>query len=123
MFPLGFLGLHHFYLRRPKWGVLYLLTGGCAVIGWLIDFFRLPSLVRETNLQVEREAAIMIELENRLHGQQQPIEMPPDQNPPRYTPGSMPVRYSHHPSSAQRSARTENTPLHVNIGKSVFLWD
>ncbi|XP_013400316.1 uncharacterized protein LOC106166334 [Lingula anatina] len=49
IFPLGFLGLHHFYLRRFKWGLLYLLTFGLFGIGWIIDFFRLPSLVKEAN--------------------------------------------------------------------------
>ncbi|XP_013400308.1 uncharacterized protein LOC106166326 [Lingula anatina] len=49
IFPLGFLGLHHFYLRRFKWGLLYLFTFGIFGIGWIIDFFRLPSLVKEAN--------------------------------------------------------------------------
>lgn len=48
-FPFGFLGLHHFYLGRPAFGVLYILTLGVGGLGWIIDFFRMPSLVREAN--------------------------------------------------------------------------
>lgn len=48
-FPLGFLGLHHFYLGRPAFGVLYILTLGVGGLGWLVDFFRMPCLVREAN--------------------------------------------------------------------------
>lgn len=48
-FPLGFLGAHHFYLNRPGWGVVYLFTFGLFGLGWVIDWFRLPILVRETN--------------------------------------------------------------------------
>ena len=46
---LGFLGGHHFYLKRTEWGILYLLTGGLVGCGWLIDMFRLPYLVSQVN--------------------------------------------------------------------------
>jgi TM2 domain-containing membrane protein YozV len=48
-FPLGLIGLHHYYLRRPAWGVAYTLTLGLLGIGWIIDAFRLPSLVTDAN--------------------------------------------------------------------------
>lgn len=48
-FPLGLLGFHHFYLKRPVWGFLYMLTLGFLGIGWLIDLFRMPTLVRNCN--------------------------------------------------------------------------
>jgi len=54
-FPLGLLGLHHYYLRRPLWGVAYTFTFGIFGIGWLIDACRLPSLVRQTNERLARE--------------------------------------------------------------------
>eukprot|EP01083_Nonionella_stella_P018968 52775_1 len=47
--PFGLLGFHQFYLKRKLFGIIYLLTGGLFGIGWLIDFFRLPSLVRMVN--------------------------------------------------------------------------
>jgi len=53
-FPLGLIGLHHFYLRRYAFGFLYLFTGGIAGIGWLIDAFRMPCLVRDANSQIQR---------------------------------------------------------------------
>ncbi|XP_046555874.1 uncharacterized protein LOC124265126 isoform X1 [Haliotis rubra] len=48
-FPFGWLGLHHFYLNRPGWGVLYFFTFGVLGVGWLVDFCRLPCLVKDHN--------------------------------------------------------------------------
>ncbi|CAD5114855.1 unnamed protein product [Dimorphilus gyrociliatus] len=48
-FPLGFLGAHHFYLNRPGWGVIYIFTFGLFGLGWVVDWFRLPFLVRDAN--------------------------------------------------------------------------
>lgn len=48
-FPFGLLGLHHFYLRRFVWGLLYYFTFGLFGIGWLVDMCRIPGLVRECN--------------------------------------------------------------------------
>ena len=52
-FPFGFLGLHHFYLENKKWGILYACTLGCLGIGWIIDGFRLPMLLKDFNKYVE----------------------------------------------------------------------
>lgn len=48
----GFLGVHRFYLGKVGTGLLYLFTGGGFFFGWVIDFFRIPSLVREANLRL-----------------------------------------------------------------------
>lgn len=45
MIVLGIFGAHHFYLKRPRWGLLYFFTFGLLGAGWLIDIFRLPVLV------------------------------------------------------------------------------
>lgn len=45
MIVLGMFGAHHFYLKRPRWGLLYFFTFGLLGAGWLIDIFRLPVLV------------------------------------------------------------------------------
>ncbi|KAH3738803.1 hypothetical protein DPMN_045449 [Dreissena polymorpha] len=50
---LGLLGAHHFYLRRPGFGVLYFFTFGLGGCGWLFDMFRLPYLVNKTNKELQ----------------------------------------------------------------------
>lgn len=35
----GFLGIHRFYAGKVGTGILFLLTGGLFVIGWIIDIF------------------------------------------------------------------------------------
>ncbi|GFS04407.1 hypothetical protein ElyMa_006494200 [Elysia marginata] len=48
-FPLGIFGLHHLYLKRPTWAVIYLATFGLFLAGWIVDAFWMVSLVREAN--------------------------------------------------------------------------
>ena len=50
--PLGILGIHRFYCRRVGTGLLWLLTGGLAGIGWLVDLFLIPGIVREANARL-----------------------------------------------------------------------
>jgi len=56
-FFFGFLGVHKFYLGKMGWGILYLLTGGIFLIGWLIDLFTLPSQVRHANEELRSMVA------------------------------------------------------------------
>ncbi len=51
---LGYLGIHRFYAGKIGTGIIWLLTGGCLGIGWLID-------------------AIMIGTGTFLDGDQRPI--------------------------------------------------
>ena len=54
LFPIGGLfGLHHFYLRRPLWGVLYFITWGLFGVGCVIDLVRLYWLVEDYNRSVK----------------------------------------------------------------------
>ncbi|XP_022090883.1 uncharacterized protein LOC110979417 [Acanthaster planci] len=52
-FPLGILGLHHFYMGRVGQGLAYLCTGGLAGVGWLADLVRMPCLVSRHNREVQ----------------------------------------------------------------------
>lgn len=46
----GYFGVHHFYLGRDKQGILWLTSfGGIFCLGWIRDFYRIPSYVREAN--------------------------------------------------------------------------
>lgn len=55
-FPLGLLGFHHFYLKRPVWGLLYVFTLGFLGVGWLIDVFRMRKLVEKCNEEIDEQA-------------------------------------------------------------------
>ncbi|MBI3722846.1 protein kinase [bacterium] len=46
--PLGFLGFHRFFLGRTATGLIFFLTGGAFGIGWLIDLFSIPGLVKRS---------------------------------------------------------------------------
>jgi hypothetical protein len=49
-FFLGIFGAHRFYLRHPGSGILYLCTFGMFMIGWLVDAFTIPTMVRRVNV-------------------------------------------------------------------------
>jgi TM2 domain-containing membrane protein YozV len=44
-FFLGVFGIHKFYLDKIAVGIIYLLTGGLFMIGWIYDLFTLGSQV------------------------------------------------------------------------------
>ncbi len=50
----GWAGGHRFYLERTGTGIAMLLTGGGALIWWLLDGRRLRRMVRYHNLEQER---------------------------------------------------------------------
>ena len=45
----GFTGSHRFYYGKTWTGVLYYCTFGLLGVGWIIDFFLIPSMERESN--------------------------------------------------------------------------
>jgi hypothetical protein len=48
---VGPLGVHRFYCGRIGTGILWFFTGGLCGIGWLVDVFLIPDLVRQANLR------------------------------------------------------------------------
>ncbi|MFH0785204.1 MAG: TM2 domain-containing protein [Pseudomonadota bacterium] len=44
---LGFLGAHRFYYGKQLSGMIYFFTFGLLFIGWIIDFFLIPTMNRE----------------------------------------------------------------------------
>lgn len=51
--PFGLLGFHHFYLNRPLWGFIYFFTFGLLGVGYLVDWFRIPVLVKRANKEIK----------------------------------------------------------------------
>lgn len=54
-FPFGLVGLHHFYLKRPVWGLLYIFTLGFCGIGWMFDLYRMNELIENCNEEIDEE--------------------------------------------------------------------
>lgn len=46
---LGVFGVHRFYMGKIGTGILWLLTGGVFLIGWLYDFWTLNEQVNAVN--------------------------------------------------------------------------
>lgn len=46
---LGFTGAHRFYFGKPLTGILWFLTGGLLLIGWIVDLFLIHRMAEEAN--------------------------------------------------------------------------
>jgi len=47
----GFLGAHRFYYGKPLSGTIYFFTFGLLGIGWIIDFFLIPSMDEQADFR------------------------------------------------------------------------
>ena len=47
----GFIGAHRFYYGKPLSGTLYFFTLGLLGIGWIVDFFLIPSMDEEADFR------------------------------------------------------------------------
>ncbi len=45
----GFIGAHRFYYGKPVSGTIYFFTLGLLGIGWIVDFFLIPSMDEEAD--------------------------------------------------------------------------
>ena len=45
----GFTGAHRFYYGKTWTGILYYCTFGLFLIGWIVDFFLIPNMERDSN--------------------------------------------------------------------------
>lgn len=51
----GFTGLHRFYYGKPLTGLLWLLTGGLFLVGWIVDAFLIPRMTKAANQRFRSE--------------------------------------------------------------------
>jgi TM2 domain-containing membrane protein YozV len=47
----GFTGSHRFYYGRPVTGTIWFFTLGLLFVGWIIDFFLIPSMDRKADFR------------------------------------------------------------------------
>lgn len=60
---LGWFGVHHFYLGRDNQGILWLTSlAGYFGIGWLRDFYRIPTYVKDANEEPSYMAFLTAEM-------------------------------------------------------------
>lgn len=51
LWVFGFTGAHRFYYGRPVTGTIYFFTLGLLLVGWIVDFFLIPSMDRRADLR------------------------------------------------------------------------
>jgi TM2 domain-containing membrane protein YozV len=51
LWVFGFTGSHRFYYGKPVTGTIYFFTLGLLLIGWIVDFFLIPSMARQADLR------------------------------------------------------------------------
>lgn len=51
----GIFGIHHFYMGKILWGILYFLTGGFFGLGVLYDFWMLNEQISEENQKLRSQ--------------------------------------------------------------------
>jgi TM2 domain-containing membrane protein YozV len=49
LWMFGFMGGHRFYFGKPITGTIWFFTLGLLGIGWIVDFFLIPSMDRQAD--------------------------------------------------------------------------
>ena len=73
--PLGLLGLHKFYLKRPLLGVAYFFTAGLFIVGWLYDLVTMSDQVDAFNHKHETEPNLLDVLEMEIDDLEDALEL------------------------------------------------
>jgi TM2 domain-containing membrane protein YozV len=66
---LGGIGIHHFYLKKVGFGILYIFTGALLGVGWLIDLFITPKRLHDFNERIAKDAVIEVRMLKKGEGQ------------------------------------------------------
>ncbi len=73
----GALGFHRFYLGKAGTGLVWLLTGGVAMMGSIYDFFTLPRQVAEANFRIAYRESLLsgqVDMRNVTEAPKEPVE-------------------------------------------------
>jgi hypothetical protein len=73
--PLGWFGLHKFYLRKPVLGVLYFFTAGLFIVGWLYDLVTMSDQVAAFNHKHQTEPSMEEILEMEIDDLEEALEL------------------------------------------------
>jgi hypothetical protein len=87
-----FFAVYYFYFKKPGMNIVLWITGffGVGEVWWIVDFFRMPSIRRDYNESVARQALQTLSLGTAFNYQAQ--QSP---NLPGSAPGSPPVLPEH----------------------------
>lgn len=72
---LFFPGTHYAFLGRWQMQVLFWLTLGGAFVWWIVDLFRLPKLVNQTNFHYQQKVLMEVNSVN-IFKAEQPLKVP-----------------------------------------------
>eukprot|EP01133_Synstelium_polycarpum_P008472 gene8472-9964_t len=89
-FFLGIFGVHRFYLQRNVSAFIYLFTLGLFGIGWLVDLFLLPSMVRHFNNHYFSDPTVIVAPTPIIYQNQPYLPQPYPYQPAQYQPYAQP---------------------------------
>ena len=110
-------GFHYFYIKKFGLQVLFWLSFvffGLGLIWWIIDFFRIPSIMREANEQIARQALQTLQIATSYSAPSSVIDQRPAPAP---APAPAP---SHRPPPPPGSPTQEIT-VRLACGHSVTM--
>ena len=106
--PLGWFGLHKFYLRKPFLGVLYFFTAGLFIVGWLYDLVTMSDQVAAFNHKHQTEPSMEEILEMEIDDLEDALELAHAELERHRNSGSEVEALRHRIAELEHQLRTHN---------------